>query len=159
MAPPRGTRCHSEVTNKLELLLRKAGRELADYQVARFYKIPEEMTQTPCDFLGFTSSGRAILIEAKMVERTSLPINDKPGLLPHQWNELCDANRAGALALVCWSRGDVCATISMDMAIALSANRLSIPWDKIDQRYHRSMRGPDCHLALLDHWLPTQQLA
>jgi hypothetical protein len=38
------------MANKLELLLRKAGRELADYQVARIFKVPEEMSQTPCDF-------------------------------------------------------------------------------------------------------------
>jgi hypothetical protein len=131
-----------------------AGRELADYQVCRFYKIPEEMTQTPCDFIGFTAQGRAILIEAKMVARASLPIHDKPGLSKHQFNELADANRAGALTLLCWSRGVYCATLTMDMVIALSAGRQSIPWDAIDERYLRPMQGPQCHLKLLDHWLP-----
>jgi hypothetical protein len=82
------------MTNALELLLRKAGRELADHQVCRFFKVPEEMQQTPCDFFGYTKIGRAILIEAKWVHRTNLPINCSPGLLPHQWNELEAANKA-----------------------------------------------------------------
>lgn len=142
------------MTNKLELLLRKAGRELADHQVARLFKVPEEFAQTPCDFFGYTAHGRAILVEAKMVNRPSLPISDDPGLQPHQWNELMDANRAGALALVCWARGDVCAAITMDMAVAFSAGRKSIPWSSIPERYHRPMRGSDCHLHLLDAWLP-----
>lgn len=142
------------MTNRLEILLRKAGRELADYQVARFYKIPEEMQQTPCDFIGFTAQGRAILIEAKMVSRMSLPIGDDPGLSVHQWNELTDANKAGALTLICWARANICATITMDIAITLSACRKSIPWESIPSRFLRSMSGPKCHLGLVDHWLP-----
>lgn len=140
--------------NRLEALLRKAGRELADYQVARFYKIPEEMQQTPCDFIGFTAIGRAILIEAKQVDRTALPISDSPGLSAHQWCELGDANKAGALALICWARGPVCATITFDMAARLSDGRRSIPWDAIAETYHRPIAGQDAHLRLLDHWLP-----
>ena len=146
-------------SNKLELLLRKAGRELADYQVARIFKVPEEFAQTPCDFFGFTAYGRAILIEAKMIERPSLAIGNDPGLQPHQWNELCDANRAGCLALICWARGNVCATISVDMAIKLSEGRKSIPWDSIDPKYHRPMSGAFAHLGLLDNWLPTKEVA
>jgi hypothetical protein len=142
------------MTNKLEILLRRAGRELADHQICKFFKIPEEMTQTPCDFIGYTVSGRAILIEAKMVTRTSLPINDKSnGLSIHQWNELLDANRAGALALISWANAGVCATITMDMAIELTRGRKSIPWQKIEKKYHRPLSGPDCHLRLLEPWL------
>lgn len=144
------------MTNKLELLLRKAGRELADHQVCRFFKVPEEMASTPCDFFGYTAHGRAILIEAKHVNRDSLPIGSSPGLLIHQWNELCDANRAGALSLIAWARGDVCKTITMDMAIRLSEGRKSIPWSAIDERYARSMRGKDAHLELLSQWLSRE---
>ena len=142
------------MSNKLETLLRKAGRELADYQVARFFKIPEEMQQTPCDFIGYTVTGRVILIEAKMVARASLPIGDSPGLSVHQWNELTDAHRAGALALICWSRGDVCASISMGTATLLSQGRRSIAWDEIPEHLQRSMMGPKAHLKLLDEFLP-----
>lgn len=141
------------MSNRLEACLRKAGRELADYQVARLFKVPEEMQQTPCDFFGYTAIGRAILLEAKMVERESLPIGSSPGLLPHQWNELCDANRAGALALIAWCRDYTVAVISVDMAIALSGGRKSIPWKAIDHAYHREL-SPRNAIRLLDHWLP-----
>ena len=142
--------------NKLELMLRKAGRELADYQIARLFKVPEEMTQTPVDFFGYTAEGRAILVEAKMVNRPSLPIGQSPGLLPHQWCELMDANRANCLALICWARGGFCATLTMDMAIDLSAGRRSIPWKEIEERFLRPMAGPTAHLALLGPWLCTK---
>lgn len=140
--------------NKLELVLRKAGRELADYQVARFWKFPEEMQQTPCDFMGFTAHGRVILIEAKMVNRVSLPIGSSPGLLPHQFNALDAANRADGMSLVCWARGDTCAVLSFDQVLALSEDRKSIPWNAIDLSYTRSLSGKDAHLRILDHWLP-----
>jgi hypothetical protein len=124
--------------------------------VARFFKVPEEMTQTPCDFFGYTAVGRAILIEAKQVTRTALPIGNSNGLQAHQWNELSDANRAGALALICWAQDGLCAAITMDMAAVLSEGRRSIPWSAIDGRFKKSMRGKDAHLRLLEHWLPIQ---
>jgi hypothetical protein len=88
-----------------------------------------------------------------MVNRPALPIGNPPGLSPHQWNELCDAHRAGALALICWSRGDVCATFDMTIAQRLSDSRRSIPWDEI-MFSHRTMVGPKAHLDLLSFWLP-----
>lgn len=142
------------MSNALELLLRKAGRELSDYQVCRLFKVPEEMQQTPVDFFGYSNIGRAILIEAKMVNRSSLPIGSEPGLSVHQWNELEAANKAGALALICWARGSDCATLSFDLAAKLAEGRRSIPWSLIEAKYLRSMRGEKCHLTLLDHWLP-----
>ena len=143
------------MSNELETILRKAGRELADYQVARFFKIPEEMQQTPCDFVGYTNIGRAILIEAKMVQRTSLPISDNSnGISIHQWNELEAANKAGALALLCWAKNGVCATINFDIAAKLAEGRRSIPWSLIEKRYLRALHEEKSHLKLLDHWLP-----
>ena len=144
------------MADELERLLRKAGRELPSYQVARFWKIPEEMAQTPCDFMGFTAHGRVILIEAKQVRRVSLPLCKSPGLLPHQFGALDECNRAGGLALVCWAVGDVCATLSWDMVLEFSRERRSVPWRKIEERFHRPMRGDGAHLTLLDHWLPLK---
>jgi len=141
--------------NLLEHLLRKAGNELADLQVARFWKIPDDLRKTPCDFIGFTVTGRAILIEAKLVNRTALPISTAPGLSPHQYIALQEANQAGCLSLLCWARGDVCATISFDMVKALSKGRQSIPWRMIPKKYLRSMSWDDAHIHLLDHWLPA----
>ena len=139
---------------ELERLLRKAGRDLPNYQVARFWKIPEEMNQTPCDFMGFTSTGRVILIEAKQVRRVSLPLCKSPGVLPHQFGALDECNRAGGIALLCWAVGDVCAVLSWDMVLAFSVGRRSVPWHKIEGRFRRSLLGPRAHLELLDHWLP-----
>lgn len=124
----------------LEKILRKIGWDLADYQVGRFYKIPEEFQQTPCDFMGHTSGGRAILIEAKQVARTSLPVGGTSnGLKNHQWSALQEAHRAGCIALLCWARYDWVATIDVDQIIAYSAGRKSVPWDKIPDRYIHSL--------------------
>jgi len=140
--------------NKLELVLRKTGRILAEHQIAHLFKVPEEMQSTPVDFFGYTAAGRAILVEAKMVSRPSLPIGDSPGLQPHQWNALLDANRANCLALICWSRDDVVATIDVDMALELSKGRKSIPWTAIPDSYYRTLSSNSYRcLDLLDHWL------
>lgn len=143
------------MVNKLEALISKAGRELADYQAARLFKVPESWVATPCDFFGYTADGRAILIEAKMVTRTSLPISCAPGLKVHQWNALLEANRANCLALICWAQRGTCATITVDMAAELSRGRRSIKWTQIDERYHHSMGGAHAHFTLLEPWLST----
>ena len=49
----------------------------------------------------------------------------------------------------------MCATISFDMVLALSENRMSVPWNRIHRRFHRKMTGDDAELHLLDHWLPA----
>lgn len=138
---------------KLEVLLNMLGRELADHQVARFFKIPEAMTQTPVDYIGYTRIGRAILIEAKEVNVPRLPIGTKPGLLPHQWSELVEANRAGALALICWAKHGKVATIGVDQAVAYAAGKKSIPWEAIPETYIREFSASR-RLQILDHWLP-----
>lgn len=145
------------MANKLESLIRKAGRDLADWQVARIFKVPEEMTQTPCDFFGYTTEARAILIECKMVSRTSLPIGKSPGLAPHQWIALEEANRANCLALICWMRYTECAVISMDMAQSMSLGRKSISWQDIPERYIHTTIGADAHLHLLEPFLVARQ--
>jgi hypothetical protein len=145
-----------QALNKLESMLRKAGRELADHQVCRFFKVPEGMQQTPCDFFGYTRVGQAVMIEAKMVNRPSLPISDSPGLQPHQWNELLDAHRAGVLAIICWAKGSYCASLTMDIALRLSKDRLSIPWNLIPDTFMRPMFGADAHLHLLDFLFPLE---
>lgn len=118
------------------------------------------MAQTPCDFFGYTACGRAILIEAKMVDRPSLPIRDRPGLEAHQWNELDDANRAGALALICWARRGIVKTFGMDMARALSvgSGRVSIAWGAIPDHLARPLSAVD-RLRILDHWLPLETVS
>lgn len=141
------------MSNKLETLLRKAGKELAEWQVCRLYKIPEEFVMTPCDFFGYTPGGRAIMIEAKMVERPSLPLGAAPGLLPHQWTALREANRANCLALIAWQRKGSIAVIDVDMAIELSENRKSVPWGRIQQQFKHSAADSRAAVTILEPYL------
>ncbi len=130
---------------------------LAEHQSAYLFKVPEEMTTTPCDFFGYTRDGRAILIEAKEVSsRSSLPIGNKPGLTPHQWNALCDANRANCISLICWVYKSTLATIDCDMAIELSRGRRSIPWDGIPFQFkHAAPTKADC-LRILEPYITVR---
>lgn len=121
--------------NQLESILRKVGWELGDHQLGRFYKIPEEMQQTPCDFMGHSRSGRVIMIEAKMVKRPSLPIMVKPGLLSHQWCALRECSDSTGLALICWANDGEVAFISLTNAQHLIRNRKSIPWKGINTAF------------------------
>lgn len=134
--------------DSLEKLIKQAGIDLANEQVARLFKVPESMEQTPCDFFGYTKTGRAILVEAKRVKAASLKIGGKPGMQPHQWAELDDANRANAIALIAWQNGDAIAVFSMDQAIAWSAGRKSISWRSIPDDY----KDVGVH-DLLYHWI------
>ena len=134
----------------LEALLRMAGRRLAEHQTAYIFKVPEEMTTTPCDFFGYTRTGRAILIEAKEVQRSSLPIGNSPGLATHQWNALCDAGRANCIALICWMREGVIATIDIDMAIELARGRRSVPWKAIPKKFLHPDSTPASCFKLLE---------
>lgn len=118
------------MSNSLELKLRKIGRSLADKQICRFWKVPEEMRETPCDFFGYTRTGRAILIEAKMVNRPRLPIGCSPGLSKNQWNELCDAERAGAIVIVVWERYGCINCMEPKTIRSLANGKKSVPWNK-----------------------------
>ena len=88
-----------------------------------------------------------------MVTRTSLPIGKEPGLKIHQWNALCEANRANCLALVCWLNAGVLATIDADQAIELSRGRRSIPWNQIQKRFLHEQPGPTTCLTMLEPFL------
>lgn len=142
------------MSNKLETLMRKCGRILRDQQIATLFKVPEEMQQTPCDFFGYTRSGRAILVECKMVKRTALPIGNDPGLQPHQWCELEDAHRAGALSLIAWAPAPgTVAVFSWAQAAQWAAGRASIPWKAIPTCLMRDMTEGGAAF-FLSSWLP-----
>lgn len=131
------------MTNKLETMMRQVGRELRDLQVAWIFKVPEEMQQTPCDFFGYTRTGRAILLECKMVQRASLPIGNSPGLSPHQWMELEEAHRAGAMSMIAWARGEEVAVFRFSLANELLGDRRSIRWDHIPPQWKRTFDERD----------------
>jgi penicillin-binding protein-related factor A (putative recombinase) len=112
---------------KLELRLRSVFRSIYDLQAAFVFKVPEELQQTPCDFFGFTSKGRAIVIEAKQVKRSSLPVGGEPGLLVHQVRALTQASNCGAISIVVWQHGDDIMCMHWHQASRLAVGRKSIP--------------------------------
>lgn len=125
--------------NELEQTLRDAERILRERQVCTYYKIPNDMRLTedqlifggrgPCDFIGHTVRGRAILIEAKMRDRKSLGIgNQSKDIKGHQWMALRDAAAAGCVSLILWQRKRELAVLPFALAQELRAGRRSIPW-------------------------------
>lgn len=132
---------------KLELRLRAVFRELYDLQVAFLFKVPEAIQQTPCDFFGWTAKGRAIVVEAKQVNRASLPIGTSNGLAPHQWLALRQAAACGAHSYLVWQRGDVIMVLDFGTCLRLTENRKSIPfWDAAGYQTHSLI---DCFSRLL----------
>lgn len=123
------------MTNQLETMMRKVGRDLRDQQQAWLFKVPEEMQQTPCDFFGYTRQGRAILLECKQVKGTALKVGGQPGLSGHQWVELEDAHRAGAISLIVWACHEMVAVFSWADAAQALGERKSIPWSAVPHKH------------------------
>lgn len=132
------------MTNALELHVRKVAWALHDHQIARLYKIPNDVKleagvvvhgeQTPCDFIGFTITGRAILLECKMFQKLSLPLGKK-GLKPHQLKAITECHRAGGIGLLVWQHGVQIAVIDADQVRVYSKGRKSLPWKAIPARF------------------------
>lgn len=120
------------MTNQLEIDVRELARDLYNSRAAYLFKVPEEMTQTPVDFFGWTPSGRAIAIECKQVKRPTLPIGCSNGLQAHQWNALDLAHNCGAIALLVWRNGDFTSVFSFEEIKVFSAGRKSLPW-RVDE--------------------------
>lgn len=116
--------------------------------------------KTGCDFFGYDCSARAIMVECKMREKTSLGIGPKSDIKPHQWNELMFCHNAGGVALIVWQRGEEVAVFDMDIAqrLSIAEDRVSIPWKQIPKLYkhHESEK-----YRLLDPYLviPLGQLS
>ena len=114
--------------NELESRMRRVCEILRNDQVASLFKFPEELVATPCDFMGHTRNGRAILIECKQVRRPSLPLHDSPGLAPHQNIALREASACGAFAIVLWQRHQIITAMRMADVLEASKDRQSLPW-------------------------------
>lgn len=128
------------MTNQLEADVREYAQQLYNEQLAFIFKVPEEMTQTPCDFFGHTRYGRAILFECKMVNRPSLPLGKEPGLRPHQIRALDQAEKCGAISFVVWRRGDDTLVVPY-LDIFSVTDRKSLPWVKPQGYWKTEMRG------------------
>lgn len=138
----------SSTGKELERVVRAAGKRLTEKQQAKLWKIPNDLRITssgecawgdrlPCDFIGHTAHGRAILLECKQTRGTRLPVGPR-GLKAHQFIALQEAHDAGAIALVIWARGKDVAAIPMDMLCHLLEGRKSIAWYSIPPRYVRT---------------------
>ena len=142
------------MVNTLEATIRSTARELANHQIARIWKWPEALEKTGCDFFGYTRTARVILIEAKQVTRSTLPIGKSPGLLPHQWIALQECDRAGGIALVAWQRRNEVAVIDVSVVNDLVEGRKSIAWGHIPERFKKNVWETEL-IEMLDPFLPV----
>lgn len=134
------------MNNSLESLVKSVARVLHESQIARLYKIPNDIKlvggqvihgeQTPADFMGFTASGRVMVVECKICKGTSLPLG-KSGLKPHQLIAITEAHRSGGLGLLVWQQGDTVAVIDAGMVKTMIGERKSLPWKVIPPRYKK----------------------
>ena len=132
------------MANELETTVRKIARFLHEHQIARLYKIPNDIKmvngevihaeQTPVDFMGFTVGGRVILIECKMRKGPSLSLGPN-GLKAHQQIALSEAHRAGGIALLAWKNDDAIAVIDFDQINAYRKGKKSIAWKDIPDKF------------------------
>jgi penicillin-binding protein-related factor A (putative recombinase) len=142
---------------RLESIVRKAARSLADRDIARIYRWPEakatKMIPSRCacgrvevtmsvvhteapgaDFWGFTTSGRVVMIECKESGKPSLPMGEA-GLKSHQRLALMEVHAAGGIALLAWYRLKQIAVIDMDIVARLTKGRKSLPWKEIPEEF------------------------
>lgn len=134
--------------NALEKKVRKIADELHEHQVLRLYKIPNDIKiagdqlihgdQVPADFIGFTATARAMLVECKITSRGRLDLSKK-GLKPHQLQAILEVQRAGGLGLVVWQFEERIAVIDADQVRSYSEGRRSIPWQAIPYRYKKTV--------------------
>lgn len=84
--------------------------------------------------MGFTRTGRVVLIEAKETKRPLLSVGTR-GLKYHQFQCLMECHKAGGIALLCWLHNGVLAVLDPDMIREFTRERRSIPWGKIPERF------------------------
>lgn len=138
----------AEKMNYLELRVQYVANLMHSHQVARLFKIPNDIRladgevthggQTPCDFMGWTITGRAIAVECKMFKQSSLPVG-KGGLKAHQLIAITECHKAGGVGLLVWQRGEEIAIIDPDQIATYSRSRKSIPWKSIPDKFKRPM--------------------
>jgi hypothetical protein len=123
-------------------------RALHENQKARLYKIPNDIKivdgavihaeQTPVDFMGFTITGRVILLECKVCTAKSLPIGPR-GLKAHQHIAISEAHKSGGIGLLAWQHGLQVAVIDAAQVNAYRRGYKSIAWKNIPDRYKHAL--------------------
>ncbi len=117
--------------NQCEKLVDDAERVLRARQICTYWKIPndlETLRRTPCDFIGHTVEGQAILLEAKSTAAPRLAVPHPRGIKGHQWVALRDADAANAISGLVWLHDNEVCALSFQAAHRLLGSRRSIPW-------------------------------
>ena len=138
------------MANELEAHVKHVARVLHEQQVARLYKIPNDIKvvdnqlihaeQTPADFMGFTITGRAIIVECKICTAKSLPLGPR-GLKPHQQIAINEVHKAGGIGLLVWKHGVRYAVIDAGQVNTYRQGRKSIAWKDIPDKFKREPDG------------------
>lgn len=145
--------------NRLETMVRRAGRKLEELQRAKLWKMPNDLRITssgeavygekgPADFFGHTSSGRAIFIECKDIKSGCLALGSR-GLKLHQWIALTELHNCGGIGLVIWAKEDMVTILDVDMIKSLTRGRKSVSWRAIPGEWKHPLTQPGI-LALLE---------
>jgi len=128
------------MTNQLEKEFRALCRALYDLQIAYIFKVPEEMQQTPCDFFGHTTTGIAVFVECKQVNRSALPIGTSNGIAGHQWIALKQAHQCGCYSFLVWRRGEETALVPFSVCLEAAVDRKSIAWSDVARLAQRPLQ-------------------
>ena len=141
------------MANDLETFVRSVAQSLHEHQIARLYKIPNDIKivngevihaeQTPVDFIGFTITGRVILIECKMRKSTSLSLGPA-GLKAHQQIALNEAHRSGGIGLLVWQNDTQIAVIDYGQVNAYRLGKKSIAWKDIPSKFKHGLEDDPC---------------
>ena len=136
------------MANELEAHVRRAAKALHAAQKARLYKIPNDIKmvdgqiihaeQTPVDFIGFTITGRVILLECKICTTKSLPLGPR-GLKAHQQIAINEAHKAGGLGLLAWQHGLKVAVIDAGQVNVYRKGKKSIAWKDIPDKFKHEL--------------------
>lgn len=133
--------------NALETHVKQIAAELHALQVCRLYRLSNDLKvagdqliyadQQPCDFFGFTASGRAILVECKITAKPTLAVSSKSGLRAHQLRALLEVHRANGLGLLVWQHALEIAVIDIEQVLTYGEGRRSVPWSAVPQRFKK----------------------
>jgi hypothetical protein len=151
--------------NTLERRVKQVAKSLHDHQIARLFRIPNDIRlaskddgyqvihgdQVPGDFIGYTVNGRALLVECKMTQADTLGT-----LKPHQRIALLEVQDAGGIGLLVWQVKDKIAVIDADQLRAYTVDRKTLPWRVIPPKYRKPEDVED--LELFWPWLSGAKL-
>lgn len=98
--------------------------------------------RTGCDFFGYNSDGRVVMIECKISKPDRLKLDERNGLRPHQFDTLKNCARAGGIAIVVWQhKNEIASMPVMFVADVMEREgRRSIVWSDVIApfRHHKT---------------------